>query len=152
MTSYRAPLKDIEFLMRDVFDAEKLFASMPDTEEVTEDLILAILEEAGKISERLLGPINQSGDEQGCQFNDGVVTTPAGFKEAYKAYSEGGWSSLTGDTDFGGQGMPKMLSSMFEEMAFAANSSFALYTILNTGATLTLSQHGSEELKQTYLP
>ncbi len=152
MTTYRAPLKDIEFLMRDVFDAEKLFASMPDTEEVSEDLILAILEEAGKISERLLAPINQSGDAHGCQFKDGVVTTPDGFKEAYKAYSEGGWSSLTGDTEFGGQGMPKMISAMFEEMAFAANSSFALYTILNTGASLTLSQHGSEQLKQTYLP
>jgi alkylation response protein AidB-like acyl-CoA dehydrogenase len=152
MTTYRAPLKDIEFLMRDVFDAESMFAAMPETEEVSEDLILAILEEAGKIAERLLAPINQSGDEQACKFNEGVVTTPDGFREAYKAYAEGGWSSLTGDVNYGGQGMPKMLSAMSEEMSFAANSSFALYTILNAGATLTLSHHGSKELKQTYLP
>lgn len=125
---------------------------MPDTAEVTDDLIAAIIEEAGKIAEGLLSPINQSGDAEACRFQDGVVTTPKGFKEAYKAYAEGGWSSLTGDVNYGGQGMPKLLSAVIEEMSFAANSSFALYTILNTGATLTLSQHGSEELKQRYLP
>jgi len=152
MATYRAPLKDIQFLLNNVFDVEQLFASMPDTAEVTDDLIAAIVEEAGKIAEGLLSPINQSGDAEACQFNNGEVSTPKGFKEAYKAYAEGGWSSLTGDVNYGGQGMPKMLSAVIEEMSFAANSSFALYTILNTGATLTLSQHGSDELKQRYLP
>ena len=152
MATYRAPLRDIRFLLNNVFDVEQLFASMPDTAEVTDDLITAIVEEAAKIAEGLLSPINQSGDTEACHFDNGTVTTPKGFKEAYKAFAEGGWSSLTGDVNYGGQGMPKMLSAVIEEMLFAANSSFALYTILNTGATLTLSQHGSDELKQRYLP
>jgi len=152
MAEYKAPLKDIQFLLKNVFEAGELFASMPDTAEVSDDLIAAIVEEAGKIAEGLLHPVNRSGDEEGCQFDDGVVTTPKGFKEAYAAYAEGGWASLTGDVNYGGQGMPKMLSAVIEEMCFAANSSFALYTILNTGATLMLSQHGTDELKQRYLP
>ncbi len=152
MAAYKAPLKDIQFLLQNVFDVEKLLAGMPDTAEVTDDLITAIVEEAAKIAEGLLSPINQSGDEEGCLLKDGIVTTPKGFKEAYRAFAEGGWSSLTGDVDYGGQGMPKMLSAVIEEMLFAANSAFALYTILNTGATLTLSRHGSDELKRRYLP
>lgn len=152
MANYRAPLTDMRFLLREVFAVEQLFASMPGTAEVTDDLIGAILEEAGKISEELLSPINQSGDSEGCHFQDGVVTTPAGFKEAYSAYSGGGWCGLTGEVKYGGQGMPKVLSAMIEEMIFGANSSFALYAILTTGATLTLNQHGGEQLKQTYLP
>ena len=99
MVTYRAPLTDMQFLLRNVFRAEELFASMPETEEVTDDLISAILEEAGKIAAGLLSPINQSGDEEGCQLNDGVVSTPKGFKEAYTAYTQGGclagsWSAL----------------------------------------------------------
>lgn len=152
MADYRAPIADMQFLLRDVFQAEQLFASMPDTQEVTADLVNAIVEEAGKIAEGLLAPINQSGDQEGCKWQDGVVSTPAGFKDAYRAYAEGGWAGLTGDVNYGGQGMPKVLSALIEEMCFAANSSFALYTILNTGATLTLSQHASDELKQRFLP
>jgi alkylation response protein AidB-like acyl-CoA dehydrogenase len=152
MADYRAPIADMQFLLRDVFQAEQLFASMPDTQEVTADLVNAIVEEAGKIAEGLLAPINQSGDREGCKWQDGVVSTPAGFKDAYRAYAEGGWAGLTGDVNYGGQGMPKVLSALIEEMCFAANSSFALYTILNTGATLTLSQHASDELKQRFLP
>lgn len=152
MTNYRAPLADMQFLLRDVFSVEQLFAAMPPTAEVSNDLITAILEEAGKITENLLAPINKSGDAEGCHFDNGIVTTPKGFTEGYAAYAEGGWSGLTGDVNYGGQGMPKVLSAMIEEMMFGANSSFALYTILTTGATLTLNQHGSEELKQRYLP
>ena len=152
MAAYKAPLRDIRFLLNNVFDAGELFASMPDTTEITDDLIAAIVEAAGKIAEGLLAPINSSGDAEACHFESGTVTTPKGFKEAYKAFADGGWPSLTGDVNYGGQGMPKMLSAVIEEMLFAANSSFALYTILNTGATLTLSQHGSDELKQRYLP
>ncbi len=152
MATYRAPLRDMQFLLQDVFNAEELFSTMPGTAEVTADLIGAIVEEAGKIAEGLLAPINQSGDQQGCRLENGIVTTPDGFKEAYAAYAEGGWSGLTGDINYGGQGMPKLLSAIIEEMAFGANSSFALYTILTTGATLTLSHHASDELKQRYLP
>ena len=148
MPAYRAPIQDIGFLLNNVFDADTLFASMPGTREVGSELTSAIIEEAGKIAEGLLAPINQSGDQQACHYDDGVVTTPAGFKDAYKAYAEGGWAGLTGEVAYGGQGMPKTLSALIEEMSFAANSSFALFTILTTGATLTLSQHGSDELKQ----
>lgn len=152
MADYRAPLTDMKFLLRDVFAAEELFAAMPETSEVSADLVDAIIEEAGKIAEGLLAPINQSGDAQACQYDDGNVKTPEGFRDAYRAYAEGGWSGLTGDVNYGGQGMPKVLSALIEEMYFAANSSFALYTILNTGATLTLSHHASDELKARYLP
>jgi len=152
MATYRAPLADMRFLLTDVFQAESLFSGMPDTAEVSGDLINAIVDEAGKISEGLLSPINQIGDQIGCKLENGTVATPKGFKEAYKAYAEGGWSGLTGDANYGGQGMPKLLSAVIEEMMFGANSSFALYTILTTGATLTLSHHASEELKKRYLP
>lgn len=152
MANYRTPLQDLQFLLTDVFAAEQLFAAMPATEEVSQDLINAIVEEAGKIAENLLAPINQTGDQQGCTISDHVVTTPEGFKAAYAAYAEGGWAGLTGDINYGGQGMPKLLSAIIEEITFAANSSFALFTILTTGATLTLSNHGSDELKKRYLP
>ena len=152
MTAYRAPLTDMHFLLTEVFKANAVFAAMPGTAEVSADLVSAILDEAGKISEHLLSPINQSGDQQACQWNEGFVTTPTGFKDAYKAYAEGGWAGLTGHVDFGGQGMPKLLSAQIEEMFFGANSSFALYAILNTGATLTISEHASAELKERYLP
>jgi alkylation response protein AidB-like acyl-CoA dehydrogenase len=125
---------------------------MPETEEVSAELADAILEEAAKITEGVLSPINQIGDQHGCEFDNGVVKTPPGFREAYKTFSEGGWCSLTGNPEFGGQGMPKMLSVLFEEMLFAANASFALYPILNSGASLALYLHGSDSLKQQYLP
>lgn len=152
MPTYHAPLTDMQFLLRDVFKAEALFASMPDTQEVTEDLIAAILEAAGKMAAGLLSPLNQSGDREGCHFDAGVVTTPKGFREAFRAYAEGGWPGLTGDVDYGGQGMPTVLSALLEEMAFAANSSFALYAMLTTGVTHSLSRLGSTELKQRFLP
>ena len=152
MPTYRAPRQDIDFLLNDVFQADQFFSSMPGTQDASVDLTSAIVDEAAKIAEGLLAPINQSGDQEGCRYDDGVVTTPKGFQQAYNAYAEGGWAGLTGETAYGGQGMPKTLSALIEEMSFAANSSFALFTILTTGATLTLSQHGSEELKQRYLP
>ena len=150
--SYHAPLKDIQFLLNKVFNAEEKFASMSLSEELNEDLVKAILEEAGKIAEELLYPINQAGDKEGCGFDSGEVSTPQGFKKVYKDYIKGGWSGLTGDLDYGGQGMPKVISAVIEEMFFSANSSFCLYTVLTTGAALTINEHASEELKATYLP
>jgi len=152
MASYQAPLEDMQFLIRDVFKVQKQFADMPETAEISEDLVTAIVTEAAKIAEGTLAPCNQSGDQEGCRFDNGKVTTPKGFKEAYRTFAEGGWAGLTGDPRYDGQGMPKLLSALIEEMFFAANSSFALYTILNTGATLTLSEHASAELKARFLP
>ena len=152
MATYKAPLDDMRFVLNDVFEAEKLWASMPGTAEVTRDLADAILEEAGKMVEGVLLPLNRQGDEQGCSWDDGVVTTPDGFKDAYNTYREMGWTALSGNPDFGGQGMPKSLAVLFEEMIHATNTSFALYPLLSNGATLCLDAHASDEIKQTYLP
>ncbi|PTY38050.1 acyl-CoA dehydrogenase [Saccharospirillum sp. MSK14-1] len=152
MAEYKAPIQDMQFVLNDVFKADQLWASMPHTSEVTPDLVSAILEEGAKLCENELFPINRSGDEEGCTWNDGEVTTPTGFKDAYTTYAESGWVGLGGDPEFGGQGMPKMLTVMFEEMVYAANTSFALYPVLSAGATLCLLRHASDELKQTYLP
>ena len=151
MATYKAPLDDMRFVLNDVFGAETLWAGMPGTAEVTADLADAILDEAAKITEGVLLPLNRSGDEEGCQWNDGEVTTPTGFKEAYKTFAENGWTALAGNPEYGGQGMPKMLSVLFEEMLHASNTSFALYPILSNGATLCLDAHASDELKDKYL-
>lgn len=152
MKAYRAPIQDMQFVLHEVQDAEALFASMDGTAEVTHDLMDAVLENAAKIAEEILAPINRAGDEEGCRLEQGKVFTPKGFKEAYKTFADGGWIGLTGDPQFGGQGMPKVLAVLFEEMIMAANSSFALYPILSAGASLALARHGSEELKEHYLP
>ncbi len=152
MSGYKAPLRDMQFVLNEVLEADKLLASMSRTAEVTPELIAAILEEAGKVAENLLAPLNRTGDEEGCQFSDGEVKTPKGFCEAYKTFAEGGWVGLCGDANYGGQGMPKILAVCFEEMMMAANSSFALYAVLSAGASLALARHASEELKLAYLP
>lgn len=152
MPDYKAPVRDMKFVLNEVLAADKLLASMPGTEEVTEDLINSVLDEAGKMAESLLAPLNRSGDEEGCHFEDGAVRTPAGFRDAYRTFAGGGWIGLAGDPEYGGQGMPKMLAVCFEEMIMAANSSLALYAVLSAGASLALARHGSEELKQQYLP
>lgn len=152
MPTYKAPLDDMRFVLNDVFKAGDLWASMSATEEVTDDLSDAILEEAGKVAEGLLAPLNRCGDEEGCQWNDGAVTTPSGFKEAFRTFAESGWISLAGNPEFGGQGMPKMLSVLIEEMWHGANMSFGLYPTLSNGATLAIDAHATDELKNTYLP
>lgn len=152
MSSYKAPVRDMQFVINEVMQAEPLLASMPDTQEVNGELINAVLEEGAKVAETLLAPINRSGDEEGCRFADGEVTTPKGFREAYTTFAEGGWIGLAGDTEYGGQGMPKVLAVCFEEMIMAANSSFALYAVLTAGASLAMARHATEELRQAYLP
>lgn len=152
MAEYKAPLRDIQFVLDEVFKADDVWASMPSTSEVNMELANAIFEEGARLCEGELFPLNRSGDEEECQYNDGVVTTPEGFKEAYKTFAESGWVGLGGDANYGGQGMPKMLTVMFEEMMYAANTSFTLYPALTAGACLSVLNHGSEELKETYLP
>jgi len=151
MAEYKAPVKDMMFLLNHLFAADALWGEMFGAEEVSCDLAKAILDEGAKICETLLYPINRSGDESGCQFQEGEVKTPPGFKEAYQAYVENGWIGLGGDPDYGGQGMPKMLTVLFEEMLFAANASFALYPALSCGAALALATQGTEQMKKTYL-
>ena len=153
MADYQAPLRDMRFVLNEVFDAPALWASLPKiSENVDPDTADAILEEAGKITSGVLAPLNREGDEQGCRWNNGEVTTPEGFKEAYQTLVEGGWVGLGGNPDFGGMGMPKTLVAQFEEMMQGANMSFGLAPMLTAGACVALDAHGSQELKDTYLP
>ncbi|MBB1485600.1 acyl-CoA dehydrogenase C-terminal domain-containing protein [Oceanospirillum sediminis] len=152
MAKYKAPLRDMRFVLNEVFEADKLWAAMPATQEVTPDLVDAILEEGAKVTENELFPLNRTGDEEGCQFSDGDVTTPAGFKDAYNLMAESGWMGLGGNPEMGGQGMPKMLTVLFEEMLYSANASFALYPALNSGAALCLDNHADEAMKEQLLP
>lgn len=152
MADYQAPLDDMRFLLHDVFRLPDQWADMPELSEMSGDLADAILEEGGKVCAQVFAPINRSGDEIGCQWQDGEVTTPEGFKEAWQTFAEAGWVGLGGAPEFGGQGVPKGLTVLFEEMQYATNSSLALYSVLTAGACLTLNAHGSEDLKNTYLP
>ena len=153
MAEYQAPLRDIRFVLNEVFEANELWQSLPGLDgAIDAETADAMLEEAGKITSQTIAPLNRNGDEEGAVWNDGVVTTPAGFKEAYSTYAEGGWVGLAGNPQYGGLGMPKTLGVQVEEMLYGADSSFALYIALTAGSTLALDAHGSEELKQTYLP
>jgi len=120
--------------------------------EITEELIDSILEEAAKFATDILLPLNASGDEEGCHYENGVVRTPAGFREAYQKFRESGWGSVSSAPEYGGQGLPDILGKMVEEMQCSANLSFGLYPGLTHGATLALKGYGTEELKQRYLP
>ena len=151
MPTYKAPLRDLRFVYNELFDPTEL-QNLPGFEEVTPDLVEAILEEAGKFCENVLLPINRSGDEIGVRFDNGQVITPPGLKEAYQAYSENGWGALTADPEYGGQGLPKTLGIMIEEMICGANVSFGLYPGLTVGAYNALVSHGADELKQKFLP
>ncbi len=153
MPEYKAPLKDIEFVMNEVLDFEQHYASLPGGEEATPDLVSAILVEAAKFSEEVIAPINQSGDQEGCtRHEDGSVTTPKGFKEAYSQYVEGGWPSLAHDIEFGGQGLPESLGSVISEMIGSANWSWGMYPGLSHGCMNTLSSHGTQQQKESFLP
>lgn len=149
MPDFRAPTKDINFVLYDVLGAEQHYQRIG-AKEATRDLVEAVVNEGGKFAEEILAPLYQSGDK-GCEFNDGVVTTPAGFKEAYQQFVEGGWPALAGDPEYGGQGLPESLSVALNELVSTANWSWGMYPGLSHGAKQTVSQYGTEEQKQTYL-
>ncbi|MEE4300049.1 MAG: acyl-CoA dehydrogenase C-terminal domain-containing protein [Pseudomonadales bacterium] len=152
MASYQAPRDDFAFVLFDLLDAETLWQSHEALAHVDRETAEMIIEEAGRLAESVLLPLNQSGDADGCVLENGKVRTPAGFPEAYGTFVEGGWGGLGGDPAHGGQGMPKMLTVAFEEMMFAANSSLYLYPALTAGATLLLAAHADEETKARWLP
>ncbi len=151
MPTYKAPIKDMQFVLYDVLGAEKL-TELKGYEEAGRDTFDAVLEEAAKIAEELLFPLNRSGDEEGCTYENGVVRTPKGFIEAYKTFREGGWTALTGNPDFGGSGLPHALDFAVGEMMSTANLSFAMYPGLSHGAYNAIEVWGTDEQKQTYLP
>ncbi|MBY0330905.1 MAG: acyl-CoA dehydrogenase C-terminal domain-containing protein [Acetobacteraceae bacterium] len=151
MPGYTAPLRDMRFLLNEFVDPARL-RSLPGCEEMTPDLIDPILDEAGKLCSEVLFPLNRSGDEEGCTIENGVVRTPKGFPEAYRMYCEGGWASLACDPAYGGQGLPKSVAMLFEEMMCSANLAFGMYPGLSHGAYAALSKHGTQELRDRYLP
>jgi alkylation response protein AidB-like acyl-CoA dehydrogenase len=152
MPSYKAPLRDIDFVINEVLDSEALYQTLPGYEEASADLMRAIIEEGAKFAENVLSPLNQSGDEEGCTWSEAGVKTPAGFAEAYQQYVEGGWPAMSADTEYGGQGMPNMLGIVLNEMVGTANWSWLMYPGLSHGCIKTLEAHGSDDQKARYLP
>jgi len=150
MIAYTAPVKDMQFTLETVCDWASLNALAPFCE-ATPDLVSQVLEEAGKFSANVIAPIGPEGDAAGAQLENGDVRAPAGYKEAYGQYVEGGWNSLSADPDWGGQGLPFSLALAVQETWTAADISFSLCPMLTQSAIEALSRHGTEEQKQTYL-
>jgi 3-(methylthio)propanoyl-CoA dehydrogenase len=150
MSTYRAPLRDMQFVLRELAGAEEI-AKLPGYED-TLDVLDAILDEASTFASEVLDPLNQSGDKEGCTWNDGVVTTPKGFKEAYKQFAQAGWIGLPVPAEYGGQGLPSLMLGPTLEMWNGANVGFANGPLLNQGAIEAIEQFGSEAQKQTFIP
>jgi hypothetical protein len=151
MPDYKAPLRDIGFVVNEVLEAETVFQTLPGYEEATTDLMDAIAAEGAKFCEEVLQPLNQVGDEEGCTWSEEGVATPTGFKEAYQQYVENGWASLAADVDYGGQGMPNLLGIVNTEMVGSANWAWGMYPGLSHGAVKTIEEHGTPEQKEQYL-
>ena len=151
MTAYTAPLRDMRFVLHEVLDSTAV-ATLPGYDQVTPDLIDAVLEQAATLASEVLAPLNLSGDGEGCHYENGVVRTPKGFKEAYRQFADGGWTSLSCNPEYGGQGMPHVVGTVFEEMISSANLAFGMYPGLSHGAYRALEAHGPADLKAEYLP
>ena len=151
MQIYKAPLRDMRFVLHEMLDAEQL-CKLPGYEEATADTIDAILEEGAKFCEDKLLPLNRIGDEEGCTYENGVVRTPTGFKEAYNDFVGAGWQSVSSDPKYGGQGLPGLLNFVIEEMVCSTNLAFGVYPLLSRGAAALIETHGSDSIKDTYLP
>ena len=151
MTTYSAPIDDMMFLFEHLKD-NKEYNEIEKNKEVTSDLVKNILEEAAKINQDLILPLAKVGDEKPCIYENGVVRTPPGYKEVYSKFIEDGWVSLSCDPEYGGQGMPKTVSAFFDEMLSSSSLSFKLYSELSIGAYNCLKTHGTEEIKNKYLP
>ncbi|MBV6285739.1 acyl-CoA dehydrogenase C-terminal domain-containing protein [Pseudomonas aegrilactucae] len=153
MADYKAPLRDMRFVLNEVFEVSRLWAQLPGLSEVVdEETALAVLEEAGKVTSQRIAPLSRSADEEGCHWDNGAVRTPAGFIDAYRTYAEGGWVGVGGDPAYGGMGMPKVISAQVEEMVNSSSLAFGLYPMLTAGACLSINAHASDELKAQYLP
>ncbi len=150
MPEYKAPLRDMRFLIDHVFDFHANYAALGAVD-ASPDMVSAILEEGARFCENVLAPLNRSGDEEGCHFDNGVVTTPKGFKQAFAQYVEGGWHGLAADPAYGGQGLPSSLGLVISEMVGSSNTSWGMYPGLTHGAMSAIHAHGTEQQKHTYL-
>src|SRR5437868_9171315 len=151
MSTYRAPLKDMRFVLSELAGLAEL-AKLPGYQDATPDTVDAILEEASKFASGVLDPINYSGDQEGSKWSDGSVRTPKGFKDAYKQFCDGGWNALPFEAEWGGQGLPRLVSTPVQEMWKSSNMSFSLCPLLTQGAIEALLLRGSPELQKRYLP
>jgi alkylation response protein AidB-like acyl-CoA dehydrogenase len=151
MPSYKAPVEEYRFILTEVLDGEEL-SRLPGFEDATPDVVASVLEEAAKFCEQVLHPLNQTGDAEGCHFENGVVRTPAGFKEAYDKYVEAGWCGLGCAQEHGGQGLPHTIGLAVEEFICSSNFSFGMYPGLTMGAYAAIAAHASDELKGRFLP
>lgn len=149
---YQAPINDIQFILNDLLDVSEL-SKHSKYEDVSPDLIAAVIDEAAKVAADVIQPTNKTGDVEGCQFDPETraVRTPTGFKEAYKTFAEGGWTGLDAPVDFGGQGLPHILKFVVDEMVCSTNLSMGMYPGLTHGAISAIYEHGADWLKETYL-
>ncbi|HEX7819167.1 MAG TPA: acyl-CoA dehydrogenase [Sphingobium sp.] len=152
MARYIPPIDDVTFLLGEVFDFDAAMMDIPRWKDIDTTLATSILEEGGKFCAEVLEPLNRPADEEGCQLEDGRVSTPTGIAEAYKAFVDAGWAGLSGDAEYGGQGLPRVLQILLDEMVSSANLSFGLFPGLTRGAVEAIGHHASDELKAIYLP
>ncbi len=152
MPDYKVPIRDMKFAIYDVLDYPAHYASLPGCEDATPDTIDAILPEAARFAEEVAAPLYASGDREGAQWNDGKVSTPSGFKAAYLQFCEDGWASLHHPPELGGMGLPYSLANVCSEMYLSANHAWAMYVALSWGAATTINAHGTEEIKQKFMP
>src|SRR4051812_6065173 len=152
MTAFKAPVADTLFILADVLGVGR-YANLPGFAEATPDVIEAVLSEAGAFAGDILAPLNAVGDRQGCtRHEDGSVTTPRGFRDAYAKFAAGGWIGLSGSPDYGGQGLPYVLAAAVSEYTSGANMAFTMYPGLVQAAIAAIGLHGSEQQKRLYLP
>jgi alkylation response protein AidB-like acyl-CoA dehydrogenase len=154
MGQYVAPIRDMQFVLHELLNVSEEFKNLPRFQEIDADIINQVLEEGARFTQEVLFPLNHSGDREGCHYDKETrtVTTPKGFKEAYKQYVEGGWAALACDPDYGGQGLPVALNNSFYEMLNSSNQAWSMYPGLSHGAYECLKEHGTDEQKKVYLP
>jgi len=152
MPAYQAPVRDIQFAFNEVLKFDQHYRHLPGANDATPETLGAIIAEAVKFAEQIINPLNAIGDKEGCRWHNGKVTTPPGFKDAYRQFLEGGWPQMAQDSAYGGQGLPASLSAILYELMTSANHAWAMYPSLTWGAIKTIAAHASEALKQRYLP
>ncbi|ASP38678.1 acyl-CoA dehydrogenase [Bacterioplanes sanyensis] len=152
--NYQAPLRDMQFVLYELLQGDQILPALPGYEDATREIMDAMLNEGAKLAENVMAPLNESGDREGCQYDPDskTVTTPSGFKEAYRQFAENGWTALSSPVEYGGQGLPHTLNTLAEEMVCSANLSLGMYPGLTHGAINALTSYGSDEQKEAYLP